>query len=83
MVKWHTEESWLILYIKWWIVAPFQIEYGIIVTRASGIPQGGVICPVLSNLFLHYVFDDFLANKLKLKVNTENQQYSHRKKWNF
>jgi retron-type reverse transcriptase len=27
------------------------------IERTQGVPQGGVISPLLSNLFLHYVFD--------------------------
>ena len=34
-----------------------------IVERTSGTPQGGVISPVLANLFLHYVFDDFMEKE--------------------
>jgi RNA-directed DNA polymerase len=63
MVNRHTEEAWIIMYIKRWLVAPFQMEDGTIVTRTSGTPQGGVISPVLSNLFLHYVFDDFMTKQ--------------------
>ena len=63
MVKRHTEEAWIVLYIKRWLVAPFQMEDGTIITRTSGTPQGGVISPVLSNLFLHYVFDDFMTKQ--------------------
>ncbi len=51
------------MYIKRWLVAPFQMEDGTMVTRTSGTPQGGVISPVLSNLFLHYVFDDFMTKE--------------------
>jgi retron-type reverse transcriptase len=36
-----------------------------IVPRTSGTPQGGVISPVLANLFLHYVFDDFMVKEFK------------------
>ena len=36
---------------------------GDIVERPSGTPQGGVISPVLANLFLHYVFDDFMSKE--------------------
>ena len=63
MVKRHTKEEWILLYIQRWLVAPFQMEDGTIVPRTSGTPQGGVISPVLSNLFLHYVFDDFMVKE--------------------
>jgi RNA-directed DNA polymerase len=65
MVKKHTKEQWIILYIQRWLTAPFQMEDGTIVSRTSGTPQGGVISPVLANLFLHYVFDDFMVNEFK------------------
>lgn len=59
-VKAHTDCKWLLLYIERWLKAPFQMEDGRIVERRSGTPQGGVISPVLSNLFLHYVFDRWM-----------------------
>ena len=65
MVKKHTNEGWIILYIQRWLTAPFQMEDGTIVARTSGTPQGGVISPVLANLFLHYVFDDFMVKEFK------------------
>ena len=63
MVKLHTKEEWILLYIQRWLVAPFQMEDGTVVPRTSGTPQGGVISPVLANLFLHYVFDDFMVKE--------------------
>lgn len=39
------------------------MEDGTIDLRTSGTPQGGVISPVLANLFLHYVFDDFMEKE--------------------
>lgn len=63
LVKRHTEEEWIILYIKRWLTAPFQMEDGEIIPRTSGTPQGGVISPVLANLFLHYTFDDFMMKQ--------------------
>ncbi|MBW9147126.1 group II intron reverse transcriptase/maturase [Clostridium sp. CM027] len=65
MVKKHTNEEWIILYIQRWLTAPFQMETGKLVPRISGTPQGGVISPVLANLFLHYVFDDFITKEFK------------------
>lgn len=53
----HTNCKWVILYIERWIKAPIQLADGEQVERERGTPQGGVISPVLSNLFLHYAFD--------------------------
>lgn len=63
MVKRHTNEKWIILYIERWLKTPFQMQDGKIVERTSGTPQGGVISPVLANLFMHYVFDDFMSKR--------------------
>ena len=41
MVKKHTQEKWILLYIQRWLTAPFQMEDGTIVERKSGTPQGG------------------------------------------
>jgi RNA-directed DNA polymerase len=59
-VKHHTEIKWVLLYIERWLKAPFQKEDGTLVERPKGTPQGGVISPVLANLFLHYVFDKWM-----------------------
>lgn len=60
-VKTHTDCKWLLLYIERWLKAPFQMNDGRIIARDTGTPQGGVISPVLSNLFLHYVFDKWMG----------------------
>jgi RNA-directed DNA polymerase len=56
----HTDCKWIILYIERWLKAPFQNKDGKLTERTSGTPQGGVISPVLANLFLHYVFDKWM-----------------------
>jgi len=56
-VRKHTENPWVILYIQRWLKAPFQMPDGTLKERTKGTPQGGVISPVLANLFLHYAFD--------------------------
>lgn len=63
MVKRHTDKQWIILYIERWLKTPFKMQDGTIVGRTAGTPQGGVISPVLANLFLHYVFDDFMSRE--------------------
>lgn len=60
LVKMHTNEKWIILYVERWLKTPFQLEDGALQERTSGTPQGGVISPVLANLFLHYAFDNFM-----------------------
>jgi len=62
-VRKHTDTKWVILYIERWLKAPFQMPSGEKIERISGTPQGGVISPVLSNLFLHYVFDVWMSRK--------------------
>jgi RNA-directed DNA polymerase len=62
-VRKHTRENWLILYIERWLRAPIQQSNGKVVTRDKGTPQGGVISPLLSNLYLHYVFDVWMGQK--------------------
>ena len=56
-VKKHTNNPWVILYIERWLKAPIQGQDGIVIERTCGVPQGRVISPILSNVFLHYVFD--------------------------
>jgi RNA-directed DNA polymerase len=59
-VRKHTQCKWILLYINRWLKAPFQKEDGTLVERNKGTPQGGVISPLLSNLFLHYAFDKWM-----------------------
>jgi RNA-directed DNA polymerase len=62
-VKKHAQERWVVLYIERWLKAPAQDEDGTLVERTSGTPQGGVISPLLANLFLHYAFDVWMARQ--------------------
>jgi len=56
-VRRHTTCAWVLLYIERWLKAPVQTADGSLVVRERGTPQGGVISPLLANLFLHYGFD--------------------------
>lgn len=62
-VKKHTSNRWVILYIERWLIAPMKMPDGTLKERQKGVPQGGVISPVISNLFLHYVFDVWISKK--------------------
>jgi RNA-directed DNA polymerase len=57
----HTDQKWILLYVKRWLQAPLQQPDGTVVARDRGTPQGSAISPVLANLYLHYAFDMWLA----------------------
>jgi RNA-directed DNA polymerase len=56
----HTDSPWVKLYVGRWLRAPLQREDGTLEQRTKGTPQGGVVSPILSNLFLHYAFDKWM-----------------------
>jgi RNA-directed DNA polymerase len=60
-VRQHTDCPWVLLYIARWLKAPVQLADGTLEPREKGSPQGAVISPLLSNLFLHYAFDRWMA----------------------
>ncbi|MDF2118678.1 reverse transcriptase domain-containing protein [Roseiarcaceae bacterium H3SJ34-1] len=51
----------MLLYVERWLKAPMQRGDGCIEPRNTGTPQGGVISPLLANLFLHYAFDTWMT----------------------
>ena len=60
-VRKHTDCAWVLLYIERWLKAPVQVEDGTLEPREKGSPQGSVVSPLLSNLFLHYAFDRWMT----------------------
>jgi RNA-directed DNA polymerase len=61
-VKKHTTSKWMLLYIERWLKAPAQSEDGRLIKREKGTPQGGVISPLLANIFLHHAFDEWMRS---------------------
>ncbi len=59
-VRHHTQEKWVLLYIERWLRAEVQLPDGSLQQRERGTPQGGVVSPLLANLFLHYTFDAWM-----------------------
>jgi RNA-directed DNA polymerase len=60
-VRKHVQCKWALLYIERWLKAPMEREDGTTVERTRGTPQGGVVSPILVNLFMHYTFDLWMA----------------------
>ncbi|HRF62544.1 MAG TPA: group II intron reverse transcriptase/maturase [Candidatus Competibacter sp.] len=63
-LKKHCQTSWVLLYVERWLKAPMQTADGGILERTCGTPQGGVVSPLLANLFLHYAFDVWVTRNL-------------------
>lgn len=61
----HCQTPWVLLYVERWLKAPMQTADGELLERARGTPQGGVVSPLLANLFLHYAFDVWITRNLR------------------
>lgn len=60
----HVPERWIQMYVKRWLEAPvFRLDGSIERRTGKGTPQGGVISPLLANLYLHYTFDKWMELK--------------------
>lgn len=60
-VQKHVPEKWCLIYIQRWLTVPVQTKSGeLIQKQGKGTPRGGVISPLLANLFLHYAMDKWL-----------------------
>jgi RNA-directed DNA polymerase len=64
-VRKHCGTAWVLLYIERWLKAPMQTRDGTLVARDRGTPQGGVVSPLLANLFLHYALDAWMRREMR------------------
>ncbi len=62
-VRTHIKDRWILLYLERWLTAPFETAEGEQLPRQRGTPQGGVVSPILMNLFMHYTFDCWMQRK--------------------
>ena len=53
--------------IKKWLKAGIMEPDKMVIHPATGTPQGGVVSPVLANIYLHYVLDLWFEKKIKQK----------------
>jgi len=59
LLQLHTNEKWVLLYVERWLKAGVELE-GAVTAREKGTPQGGVISPLLANIYLHHAFDTWM-----------------------
>ena len=63
-VQHHTQEKHILLYVKRWLEAPVRFSNGSVHhPEGKGTPQGGVISPVLANIFMDIVFDKWIQKR--------------------
>lgn len=60
-VERHITEKWVLMYVERWLKAPIEHKDGSLEYPTKGSPQGGVVSPLLSNLYLHYAFDKWMS----------------------
>ena len=60
-VRYYTDKKHILMYCGRWLKAPVQLKDGTIKqSEGKGTPQGGVISPILANIFLDIVFDKWI-----------------------
>ena len=84
-----TDAKHIITYVKRWLKAPIQLKDGTLIQNTEkGTPQGGVISPVLANIFLHVVFDKWMEKHFAdcpferyaydVIIHVKNEQYARK-----
>ena len=62
----HVAERWIKMYVRRWLEAPAKDAEGQLHGKEGrGTPQGGVISPLLANLYLHYTLDKWMEKQHK------------------
>jgi RNA-directed DNA polymerase len=65
MLEERINDGALLGLIRKWLKAGILEEDGKVIDPLSGTPQGGVISPVLANIYLHYVLDLWFERKVR------------------
>jgi group II intron reverse transcriptase/maturase len=60
-IQHHCKEKWVLLYINRWLKAGIIQKDGMKVERMTGTPQGGVISPLIANIFMDICFDKWMG----------------------
>jgi group II intron reverse transcriptase/maturase len=59
-----TKEKHILMYVERWLKAPVLLLNGTLKeSEGKGTPQGGVISPLLANIFLHFAFDMWFSKQ--------------------
>jgi group II intron reverse transcriptase/maturase len=61
-VRFYCKDKWILLYVERWLKSGIVQQDGNQIDRLTGTPQGGVISPLLANIFMHVTFDKWMEN---------------------
>lgn len=59
-VSHYCKKKWILVYIERWLKSGVMQRDGNFTPKIMGTPQGGVISPLLANIYLHIVFDGWM-----------------------
>ena len=62
-VNHYCQEKWVLMYVERWLKAGIMQQDGSQAATLTGTPQGGVISPLLANIYLHVVLDNWMLKK--------------------
>jgi len=65
MLAERIEDGAFLRLISKWLKAGILEEDGKVVHPATGTPQGGIVSPILANVYLHYVLDLWFERRVK------------------
>lgn len=65
MLKLRVDDRAFIRLIKKWLKAGILEKDGKIIHPVTGTPQGGIVSPVLANIYLHYALDNWFEKVVK------------------
>jgi RNA-directed DNA polymerase len=68
MLKQRIDDKAILNLINQWLKARIKSPDGVFTKPSSGSPQGGIISPVLANIYLHYALDLWFEKKVKPKM---------------
>ena len=68
MLRKRIDDEAFVRLIGKWLSAGVLEEDGAILNPTTGTPQGGIVSPVLANVYLHYALDTRIENEVKRKA---------------
>ena len=68
MLKLRVDDKAFLNLINQWLKTRIKMPDGECIKPKSGSPQGGVISPVLANIYLHYALDLWFEKRVKAKL---------------